>query len=227
MSKLIPLISIFKQNLSNILLHRSTKYLKEDESYVSEGDYLMDSICIDFLNNCFTSIQIITEESYQGGLIDIFASEYVAIVDPIDGTENFVSGLKEWGSGVCLYKNGVFEEALIAIPELNEYLHSDDLILRNYDSRIHALSSSLNKEDFLNLPAGFEYRIIGCCMYNMFNVITGSFMQFENPKGARSWDILPGLNIALNKGLNVFVNNQIYNGEFLQSSEKYTFRITS
>jgi myo-inositol-1(or 4)-monophosphatase len=227
MSKLIPLISIFKENLNHILLHRNSIYLKEDNSYVSEGDYLMDKICIDFLNKSFPSIQIITEESFQGGLIDMFATQYVAIVDPIDGTENFVSGLKEWGTGVCLYKNGIFEEAIIALPELHEYLHSDDLIPNKYASRIYGISSSLNKEDFLNLLPGLEYRILGCCMYSMFNVINGSFVQFENPKGARSWDILPGLNIALRKGLNVFVNNKIYNGEFLQPSEKYTFRITS
>ena len=227
MSKLMHLISIFKDELPQILLYRNTKYKKDDDSYVSEADYLMDRLCVDFLNKSFNSIQIITEESYKGGEIDVFNTEYVAIVDPIDGTENFVSGLNEWGTGVCLYKNGLFEEAIIAIPELNQYLHSDFPIIKKFDSRIHGISSSLNREDFLNLDSGFEYRIIGCCMNSMFNVITGRFKQFENPKGARSWDILPGLNIALKNGLYVVVNNKIYNGEFLQPSERYTFRITS
>lgn len=224
---LTPLISIFKDRLSDVLLLRTTKKKKDDDSYVSEGDLLMDSICIDFFLKNFKSIQIITEETYSGGEIDLNATEYIAVVDPIDGTENFVSGLKEWGTGVCLYKGSEFLEALIAIPELDQYLHSDDIIDQHFESRIYGLSSSLTKEEFLNLEAGFEYRIIGCCMYSMYNVITGRFKHFQNPKGAKSWDILPGLNIALKLGLQVIVENKKYHGEFLQPSQKYRFRVTS
>lgn len=227
MSTLTPLISEIKANLETVLKLRNTKKKKEDDSYVSEGDLLLDQICMDYINKNYASVQIITEETYSKGEIDLNAFEYTAVVDPIDGTENFVSGLMEWGVGVCIYKGPQFEEALIALPELNHYLLSDNLPTEKFDSRIYGISSSLTKEDLLNLEPGFEYRIIGCCMYNMFNVITGRYKMFQNPKGARCWDILPGLNMAHKLGLDVTVNNTKYNGEFLQPAEKYRFKISN
>ena len=181
----MPLISEIKDNLITVLKLRNTKKKKEDDSYVSEGDFLLDSICMDFISKTYSSVQIITEETYATGEVDLNAFEYTAVVDPIDGTENFVSGLMEWGVGVCIYKGSEFEEALIALPELNHYLLSDTKITEKFDSRICGISSSLTKEDLLNLEEGFEYRIIGCCMYNMFNELTGRFKMFQKPKGAR------------------------------------------
>ncbi|WP_264522055.1 inositol monophosphatase family protein [Flavobacterium sp. N1994] len=227
MSTLTPLISEIKAQLETVLQLRNTKKKKEDDSYVSEGDLLLDKVCMDYINRTYSSVQIITEETYSNGEVDLNAFEYTAVVDPIDGTENFVSGLMEWGVGVCIYKGSQFEEALIALPELNQYLLSDSLVFEKYDSRIYGISSSLTKEDLLNLESGFEYRIIGCCMYNMFNVITGRYKMFQNPKGARCWDILPGLNMAHKLGLDVTVNNNKYNGEFLQPAEKYRFKISN
>ena len=34
-------------------------------------------------------------------------------------------------------------------------------------------------------------------MYNMYNVIRGCYRQFLHLKGCYSWDILPGMNLAL------------------------------
>ena len=227
MNALTPLISEIKANLDSVLKLRNTKKKKDDDSYVSEGDLLLDGICMEYIKRNYASVQIITEETYSTGEVDLNATEYTAVIDPIDGTENFVSGLMEWGVGVCIYKGSQFEEALIALPELNHYLLSDSLVFEKFDSRIYGISSSLTKEDLLNLEPGFEYRIIGCCMYNMFNVVTGRYKMFQNPKGARCWDILPGLNMAHKLGLDVTVNNKKYNGEFLQPAEKYRFKISN
>lgn len=226
MSILIPLISVIKEILPKVLSLRYHKMKKEDDSYVSKGDLLMDHTIMTWMKQHLPDHQIITEETYRSGTIDLRTTKYTVVVDPIDGTENFISGLKEWGCGICVYEGEQFLEALIALPELDQYLHSDDLPEHHIDSRIYGISSSLSKEDILNLETGFEYRIIGCCMYNMYNVINGSYKQFQNPKGARCWDILPGLNMARKKKLDVQVNDLPYHGEFLQPDKKYRFRIT-
>lgn len=225
MNILKGLIPEIKSALPEILKLRAKKTKKDDDSFVSEGDLLVDRIVIEFVKKNYPSVTLITEETYTASTIDLHATEYIAIVDPIDGTENFISGLLEWGVGVCIYHNGIFEEALIGLPELDQYVHSEDEIEKVLDSRIYGISSSLTKEDLLALESGFEYRIIGCCMYNMYNVIRGSFKQFQNPKGAKCWDILPGLNIALKHGLEVIVDNKPYHGEFLQATERYRFCI--
>ena len=53
----------------------------------------------DFLNQNFAGIQIISEENDQRDV-----SEFIALVDPLDGTENFVSGLPIWGISIGIWK---------------------------------------------------------------------------------------------------------------------------
>jgi myo-inositol-1(or 4)-monophosphatase len=56
-------------------------------------------------------------------------------------------------------------------------------------------------KNLLNLPKkNIEFRIFGCSMYNMLSAVKGSFRSFENVNGVSCWDILPGLNLALEHG---------------------------
>lgn len=219
-------IPVIQENLNEILSLRNTKRLKLDQSYVSEGDLLCESLVFEYFGKISDKVIIISEESCAKNHIELDADTYIVTVDPIDGTENFVSGLKEWGIGISIYKGSEHLESMIALPEFNQYLISGNEF-QKFDSRIYGISSSLTKEDLLNLEPGFEYRIIGCAMYNMFNVIHGSYKKFQNPKGAYSWDILPGLNLALEHNLEVKVNNKEYHGEFLQPNIRYRFSITN
>lgn len=214
---------IIQQHLPEILSLRNEKIKKEDDSYVSKGDLLCEKLVKDFIKTSCPEYALISEESPEGNL-KAFQAKKVIILDPIDGTENFVSGLKEWGVAVCVYEDGKHQESMLALPELGTYIKTGEKFPK-YQSRIAGISSSLTKEDILNLKEGFEYRIIGCCVYNMYNVITGSFYSFENPKGAKVWDILPGLNLALENKLKVIVNNQPYDGALLRPDKKHIFRI--
>lgn len=222
-SKSSQIISLIQSNLGKILPLRSKKQLKEDGSFVSEGDLLLERLVKNYVNEKWQGYSLISEESPELN-IKAYNAEKVIILDPIDGTENFVSGLKEWGVAFCVYENGKHIESLLALPELQLYLQTNDKFER-FNSRIAGLSSSLTKDDLLKLKDGFEYRIIGCCVYNMYNVITGAFYSFENPKGAKVWDILPGLNLAREHGLKVTVNNNDYHGELLRPDKKYIFKV--
>jgi len=215
--------SIITTNLNDIIALRNTKIKKEDGSYVSKGDLLSESLVKEFISKNLPEYSLISEESPEGNM-NAFRSDKVIILDPIDGTENFVSGLKEWGVAVCVYESGKHKQSMLALPELDNYLISGDKIER-FESRIAGISSSLTKGDLLKLEPGFEYRIIGCAVYNMYNVVTGSYYSFENPKGAKVWDIIPGLNLALENGLSVIVNNKEYHGELLSPDQKYIFKI--
>lgn len=216
--------NIIKNNLIEILSLRYTGTLKSDNTFVSKGDLLCESLVFDFLKNNLTNYIVISEES-ENDISYINDVEYVITVDPIDGTENFVSGLKEWGIGISIYRNGKHYQSMIAIPELDLYLCTGDKLNRVLNSRICGLSSYMTPRDFDKLGSEYEYRIMGCCMYNMYNVIHGSYARFQHLKGCYSWDILPGLNLALEHGLKVEVENKPYRGEFLQPGVKYKFNI--
>ena len=216
---------ILEENLQDILKLRTQKKLKPDGSYVSQGDLLCESLIKKYLKENHPDIFLVSEESPEQNLTNI-QKENVLILDPIDGTENFVSGLKEWGVAVCLYSKRKHVESMLALPELNEYIISGQKFER-FESRIYGISSSLTKEDLLKLEPGFEYRIIGCSVYNMFNVVKGAYKIFENPKGAWIWDIIPGLNLALEHNSIVTVNGKKYDGELLEPNKKYRFKVTN
>ena len=77
----------------------------------------MDSNLKDYL--------VISEET-ETNLSRLEEVEYVITVDPIDGTENFVSGLKEWGVGISVYKGMRHYQSMIMLPELGIRLCTGD-----------------------------------------------------------------------------------------------------
>lgn len=216
--------NIIISNIDEILMLRDQRKLKRDKSYVTKGDLLCQNLIVEYINDFDEDFEIISEEiTIPPRFIYDIEKNYI-IIDPIDGTENFTSGLKEWGVSVCVYKRGKHFQSMLALPELKTRLISGDKI-KQRKSRIYGLSSSLTKDDLLSLKTGFEYRIIGCCVYNMYNVIHGSYSIYENFKGAYVWDIIAGLNLALENNLSVKVNGEKYNGELLRPDRKYCFKI--
>jgi len=211
------------EELHAIVALRNNRHLKEDGSYVTEADLLIDRLVTDYIQRDRGAYAVISEERTRGHADNDPLGHYI-VLDPLDGTENFTSGLKEWGVGISVFSGGRHVESAILLPELREQLVTGDSI-EYFESRIHGLSSSLQKDDLALIEAGFEYRIMGCSMYNMFNVIRGSYRVFENVKGVYCWDILPGLNLALEHGCRVEVNGVEYDGAFLPPDNRYRVKV--
>ena len=217
----IPLI--IESRLEEICKWRAQRTQKDDGSYVTQGDLLVQEMLISLIRSELPQATLISEELADPNNPDPLEG-IVIVIDPIDGTENFTSGLKEWGISISCYQDGAHIHSMLGCPELGIWLRTGQTIER-HTSRIHALSSSLTREDLLSATQGYEYRVMGCCVYNMIHVIRGSFYSFENPKGACSWDILAGLNMAVEHGLEVHVSGKPYTGEYLLSNQKYKFKI--
>jgi fructose-1,6-bisphosphatase/inositol monophosphatase family enzyme len=215
--------TIGTERLPEILSKRSQRQLKNDQSYVTEGDLLVQQIVSNLVKEYLEGALLVSEE-FENATSEIPAGVIVIVVDPVDGTENFTSGLAEWGTSISCFLDGVHLGSLIGCPELGQWIMTGDSVTR-HKSRIRGLSSSLNKEEIIKATSGHEYRIIGCCVYNMIAVIRGSFLSFENPKGVWSWDILGGLNIAREHGLTVNVENKPYAGQYLTPDRRYRFKI--
>jgi len=191
---------------------------KPDGSPVTEADILLESKITALLEGQIPGIQIVGEETYKTGTaVD---REWVAVVDPIDGTENFCSGLREWGVAVSVWQSGAHRGSMLLMPELGERMLTGD-IPRVPRSRIVGFSSSFNDEIGRQLGENVEGRIMGCAVYNLFNVIRGSFSRFVNPKGAYSWDLLAGVALAYEAGCEVIVEGKQYDGEFLEPDRRY------
>lgn len=191
---------------------------KPDGSPVTAADVLVETEVATLLRSELGELRFIGEETGDSG--GTSGSNWRAVLDPIDGTENFCSGLKEWGVSLSLWRGDNHAASMLYLPELDECLISgDDVAPRR--SRILGLSSSISEELVQSLRHAGEARIIGCAVYNMFNVIRGGYHRFLNPVGARSWDLQAGVMLALEHGLEVVLEGKPYTGAFLLPDRKY------
>ncbi len=219
------IIKIIKEKLSEILSLRQNMSMKADNSFVSEGDLLVEKILIKFLTKNLVNHFIVSEEKKLDKTHQWNKDGSYIFIDPIDGTENFISGLKEWGVGVSIFTDGIHQESLIYLPELDDF-QITGMQIKKYRSRIFGISSSISKNDISKLPLqSHEFRITGCSMYNLLSAARGSFNIFENINGVNCWDILPGINIAMEHGCKVYIDDKPYKSEILFPDKKYKIKV--
>jgi len=203
----------------------ATRYeitIKEDGTPVTSSDLYIEQLVNKFVKTKLSNVIFIGEESFD--FSSVITEDYVVVLDPIDGTENFCSGLKEWGVSFGLWKGTSFLGSFLLMPELGIRLVSGDQI-ELVKSRITGMSSSISKGiiDIMNQPG--EYRMMGCAVYNLYNVIRGSFSRFVNPRGAYVWDLMPGMMLALEHGCKVWVEGELFESQFLDPTRKYRIDI--
>ena len=195
---------------------------KSDNSFVSEGDLLVQKLIADEIKKKYNNYFFISEENDHKEKWKKY-NDFI-VLDPIDGTENFISGMKEWGVGISIFKNKEHTESMIFLPDMNITLKSGDKVSKN-KSRIIGMSSRYFKKGLKPCDNNFEYRALGCSMINMYYVITGSFKSYIDTNGGFIWDILPGLNLALENNCEVYVEGEKYNGQFLSPDKRYKLEI--
>ena len=211
-------------NLQKTLSLRCEIKYKEDGSPVTSADIWHEKLIMEFLYERIHQIKIISEESYDGE--DLPDKGWLAILDPIDGTENFASGMKEWGVALSIWNGKEHFGSAIYLPELNDFLISGQEIDK-FKSRIIGLSSSYNNQIGNIIRESKESRIIGCCVYNTFNVIKGSYKKFINPKGAYCWDLQASLMLALEHSCKIELNGDKYYGKLLEPNKRHRISISN
>ena len=195
---------------------------KSDNSFVSEGDLLVQKLIADEIKKKYNNYFFISEENDHKEKWKKY-KDFI-VLDPIDGTDNFISGMKEWGVGISIFKDKEHTESMIFLPDMNITLKSGDKVSKN-KSRIIGMSSRYFKKGLKPCDNNFEYRALGCSMINMYYVITGSFKSYVDTNGGYIWDILPGLNLALENNCEVYVEGEKYNGQFLSPDKRYKLEI--
>lgn len=92
----------------DILLKYFNKPLEEkvkesQSSIVTQADFASDSAIVGLIGRKFPTHNIISEES---GFI-ANNSKYTWVIDPLDGTSNFASGIPWFGVLICLFENNI------------------------------------------------------------------------------------------------------------------------
>jgi myo-inositol-1(or 4)-monophosphatase len=214
---------LIQDSLPQVLGSRYDIAYKPDGSPVTKSDIYLEKVIRNYLTSQIPDLTFVGEESF-----DFTWEEnkgYLAILDPIDGTENFCSGLKEWGVSLGLWYGEEHLASMLLMPELQECIKTGDLIQPRF-SRITGFSSSYNQMIGEGIKEAIEYRVTGCAVYNLFNVIRGSFARFVNPKGAYVWDLLPGIMLAHEHSCQISLNDHAYGGQLLDPTKKYRVDIS-
>jgi myo-inositol-1(or 4)-monophosphatase len=88
---------------------------KRHNDFVTEVDQAAEAAIIEVLRKAYPAHAILAEESGADG-----ASEYEWIVDPLDGTTNFIHGFPQYAVSIALRHRGVLEQAVVFDPGRNE-----------------------------------------------------------------------------------------------------------
>jgi 3'-phosphoadenosine 5'-phosphosulfate (PAPS) 3'-phosphatase len=87
-----------------------------NEEIATDVDKKVEKICIRFLYSVFPKIPVFAEEHYKNS--DIFSNEgWVFIVDPIDGTEEFLKGSHEWSISLSAVTNLIPFVGMLLMPQ--------------------------------------------------------------------------------------------------------------
>ncbi len=89
---------------------------KATHDFVTEIDRAAEKIIIETLTEAYPHYGILAEESGKSAA----ESDYQWIIDPLDGTTNFIHGFEHYAISIALAHQGVVEHALIFDPNKNE-----------------------------------------------------------------------------------------------------------
>lgn len=93
---------------------------KQPNDFVTEVDKAAEAAIIEVLMEAYPTYGILAEESGETAGKGSADSEYQWIIDPLDGTTNFIHGLPQYAISIALAKGGIVEQAVVFDPNRNE-----------------------------------------------------------------------------------------------------------
>ena len=103
------------RNLNKLDKIKTRVKIKGHNDFVSEADHTAERVIIETIHKHYPDHAIIAEESGEQG-----ESEYVWIIDPLDGTTNFLHGFPIFCVSVALMYRGQLEHGVVYDPMRQE-----------------------------------------------------------------------------------------------------------
>ncbi len=176
---------------------------KGPSDFVTNSDLRTEKIIIEELKKAKPNYSIISEEY---GIEDNQDKKHTWIIDPIDGTVNFLHGVPHFAISIALKLGDEIISGLIFDPIKNEMFYAEKnngAFFNNHRMRVSkknqineclfVTGGKINKE--LDLP----YRKSGCAALDMAYVASGRYDgYFQN--NLNLWDIAAGIIIVKEAG---------------------------
>ena len=191
--------------------------IKKDKSPVSNGDLKVNEIISNKIKDLTPNIPIISEETVN---LDVKNKNKIFwLIDPIDGTKEYIAGKDEYTLNASLVINTVPIVGLVGVPKKNRlfytYNSGESFLIENGKSRkinckkqqpkgkIVALSSVIKPSDIiLNKLKEFHVTSIVkmASSYKFCVIATGEYDIYAARERANEWDYAAGHAVAQNAG---------------------------
>ena len=129
--------------------------VKGPNDFVSEVDQAAEQAIIDTLLQAYPGHGILAEES--GRTHGAAHSEYVWIIDPLDGTTNFLHGFPVYCVAIALAHRGVVQQAVVYDPTRNDLFYASKGRGAFLNDRRLRVSKRIRLADSL-IGTGFPFR---------------------------------------------------------------------
>ena len=136
-------------------LDRLTVRRKQHNDFVTEVDHAAEDAIIRTLREAYPSHAFLGEESGTSAQAD--KSDYLWIIDPLDGTTNFLHGFPQYCVSIALRHKGVLQQAVIYDPNRNELFTATRGAGAFLNDRRIRVSGTDRLEDSL-IGTGFPFR---------------------------------------------------------------------
>ncbi len=142
-------------NRASLDLGQLTVGVKQQNDFVTEVDKAAETAIIETLRETYPQHAILAEETGQSGHAD---SEYQWIIDPLDGTTNFIHGFPQYAVSIAMALKGVLTHAVVYDPGRNElFTASKGAGAFLNDKRIRVTKRARLDEALIG--TGFPYRM--------------------------------------------------------------------
>ena len=178
---------------------------KGPRDFVSITDKRVEKILIEEFTKAKKNYSFLTEES---GKIENNEKDKIWIIDPIDGTTNFLHGIPHFAISIALKIDNQLSSALIHDPVKNEIFFAERNSGAYFNNHRVRVSSKTDIEDCLfssdqkgvkNIFPNLNMRCSGCSALDLAYVGSGRLDGFFLNK-INLWDIAAGILIVQEAG---------------------------
>ena len=201
---------------------------KGPKDFVTKTDKRVEKILIEELEKSKKNYSFISEET---GIIDNSDKDNIWIIDPIDGTTNFLHGIPHFAISIALKSNNEITSGLIFDPIKNEMFYAEKNSGSFFNNRRIRVSKKDDLQDCLfatnhegAISSQLNLRYTGCAALDLAYVSCGRLDGYFHNK-INVWDVAAGVLIIREAGgkvndINKFdmnniniraSNNSIYN----------------
>ncbi len=189
---------------------------KQHNDFTTDVDQAVEAAIVETLKKAYPDHAVLAEESGPSANLND-TSEYVWIIDPIDGTTNFIHGYPQYCVSIALQQRGVTTQAVVYDPVRNDlftatkgagaYLNDKRIRVTKIDRIGVALVANGNARNLDEYLAMYKtmaercrgLRCAGAAALDLANLAAGRLDGYYG-KGLKAWDIAAGALLVTEAG---------------------------